>query len=291
MQQQLLYNPEPPARARRSSPSNSFSDLDLENWRDYDDIITESLWLLGSRDRSGPHCGDYHGNFVPQIAQQVIKRFTKTGEVVVDLFSGMGTTMIECKRLGRYGIGVELQEAVNRNAGTRIDDASGPEGTQVDLITGDSRTEATAKEIVSRLNSWGFTMCHHVVLHPPYWDIIRFTGGEDAADLSNAPTEEDFYGQFRQVVQRAWTLLHPGRFMTLVIGDKYSNSEWVPLGFECMNVCREVGFRLKAINVKDIQGNEKGKGKNSNLWKYRALRHGLYIFKHEYVMIFKKPAE
>ncbi|MBI4505070.1 MAG: hypothetical protein HY691_06010, partial [Chloroflexi bacterium] len=54
-------------------------------------------------------------------------------------------------------------------------------------------------------------------------------------------------------------------------------------------VCMEAGLQFKAINVKDIQGNERGKGKSENLWKYRALRQGFYIFKHEYIMLFRKP--
>ena len=36
-------------------------------------------------------------------------------------------------------------------------------------------------------------------------------------------------------------------------------------------------------------GNERGKGKANNLWRYRALAGGFYIFKHEYVIIFDKP--
>jgi hypothetical protein len=42
--------------------------------------------------------------------------------------------------------------------------------------------------------------------------------------------------------------------------------------------------------VKNIEGNERGKGRDSNLWRYRALQHGFYVFKHEYVVIFQKPA-
>ena len=34
---------------------------------------------------------------------------------------------------------------------------------------------------------------------------------------------------------------------------------------------------------------EKAKGKQANLWRYRALYGGFYIFKHEYVMVFQKP--
>ena len=33
---------------------------------------------------------------------------------------------------------------------------------------------------------------------------------------------------------------------------------------------------------------EKAKGKDANLWRYRALAGGFYIFKHEYVMVFQK---
>lgn len=75
------------------------NDLDLRNWKQYTDIFTDSLWIIDERDKSGPHRGDYHGNFVPQIPNQLIRRFTKRGEVVLDTFLGSGTTLIECKRL------------------------------------------------------------------------------------------------------------------------------------------------------------------------------------------------
>ncbi|MHB1417958.1 MAG: DNA methyltransferase, partial [Chloroflexota bacterium] len=113
---------------------------------------------------------------------------------------------------------------------------------------------------------------------------------EDPRDLSNAPTLAEFLAGFRLAAANAYALLRPGRFLALVIGDVYAHAELVPLGFACMQACGEVGFRLRAINVKDIQGNERGKGKNENLWRYRALKQGFYIFKHEYVMIFRKPA-
>jgi len=31
-----------------------------------------------------------------------------------------------------------------------------------------------------------------------------------------------------------------------------------------------------------------GKGRAGNLWRYRALRGGFYLFKHEYVMVFQR---
>ena len=51
---------------------------------------------------------------------------------------------------------------------------------------------------------------------------------------------------------------------------------------------QNLGFILKSIIVKDIQGNERAKGKTANLWRYRALAGGFSIFQHEYIFIFQK---
>ncbi len=276
-----------PSRIAVEEPEYAaFSNIDLKNWKNYDDIITGSLWLLGSRDKTGPHVGDYWGNFVPLIPNQVLRRFTKQGEVVLDLFSGMGTTLIECRHLGRHGIGVELNPEVAEQSTKRIEEAANPHDISTQVLVADSASEAVKKQIRDRLRRLGKEHADCVILHPPYHDIIKFS--DDPKDMSNAGSLEDFLQTFRKVALNANDLLAEGRHLALVIGDKYTNSEWIPLGFECMQICRDLGLQLKAINVKDIQGNERGKGKSENLWRYRALKQGLYLFKHEYIMLFRK---
>ena len=266
---------------------SGYTDLDPARWREYPEIITESLWLLGARDRSGPHAGDYWGNFVPQIPYQLIRRFTREGEAVVDLFSGMGTTLIECRRLGRHGLGVELNPKVSEAARRRVLEAANPYDVRTETLAADSTQPETGDLLSELLRDLGHDGAQLLILHPPYHDIIRFDAGP--GDLSAAEDLDRFLESFREAGRNAWNLLQPGRFLGLVIGDKYSDGEWVPLGFECMAVLRELGFQLKAINIKDIQGNERGKGKNLNLWRYRSLKLGFYIFKHEYVMVFRRP--
>lgn len=277
----------PPARADAGPLTTAFSDLDLRRWKQHDDIITDSLWLLGARAKDGPHRGDYWGNFVPQIPNQILRRFTKRGETVVDLFAGMGTTLIECCHLGRHGVGVELSPATAALARERIARAANSDGVCVDLLVGDSRSETTADLVRERLARLGQRHAACVLLHPPYHDIIRFS--DDPADLSTLPSVDAFLAQFGRVVDRAVELLAPDRFLALVIGDTYSAGAVVPLGFRCMALCQERGLVLKGINVKDIQGNERGKGRSTNLWRYRALRQGFFIFKHEYIFVFRKP--
>lgn len=96
--------------------TNKVNDINLLRWKEYDSIITDSLWILDKRDTSGAHLGWYWGNFVPQIPRQIMLRYTKRGDWVLDTFVGSGTTLIECKRLGRNGIGIELNPEVAEKA-------------------------------------------------------------------------------------------------------------------------------------------------------------------------------
>ncbi|MDP2729760.1 MAG: DNA methyltransferase [Dehalococcoidales bacterium] len=85
--------------------TSKINDINLHRWKEYDEIITDSLWRLDKRDASGAHLGWYWGNFIPQIPHQMMLRYTKKGDWVLDTFVGSGTTLIECRRLGRNGIG------------------------------------------------------------------------------------------------------------------------------------------------------------------------------------------
>ena len=94
------------------------NDIDMKRWKEYreEDIRTDSLWIIGRRNNSGVHSPDYWGNFIPQIPHQMMMRYTKKGETVLDPFLGLGTTLIECKRLGRNGIGIELNPKIAKMA-------------------------------------------------------------------------------------------------------------------------------------------------------------------------------
>ena len=76
------------------------------------EINTDSLWLINERDKSGKHSNFYHGNFIPQIPNQLIRRYTKENDVVLDLFMGSGTTLFECETLNRKFIGFDINEEI-----------------------------------------------------------------------------------------------------------------------------------------------------------------------------------
>ncbi len=63
-----------------------WSDIDLNRWREYDDIKTDSLWMYDSRASGDGHKPDYHGNYIPQIATQLFTRYSKENDIVLDMF-------------------------------------------------------------------------------------------------------------------------------------------------------------------------------------------------------------
>lgn len=262
-----------------------YNDLDLTRWREYEDLWTDSLWHIPSRARGNGHALEYHGNFVPQIATQTFQRFSRADDVVLDLFLGSGTSAVEALRLGRRCIGVELKPELAEHLRAKL---AGNEA-RVSVVCGDSGAPETAETVRTALRAWERDYADLVMLHPPYADIIRFSDRPEC--LSNAGSTDAFIAGFSNVARQAYSLLRPGRFAVLVIGDKYEQGTLIPLGFRCMQAMNEAGFRTRSLVVKNIEGNEVGKGRTRNLWRYRALRGGFYIFKHEYVILFDKPAK
>lgn len=261
--------------------TNKVSDINLLRWKEYDEIITDSLWVLDKRDTAGAHIGWYWGNFIPQIPHQMMLRYTKKGDWVLDTFVGSGTTLIECRRLGRNGIGIELNTDVASRAKELVEKETNKYDVTTEVILDDSR----AVNIEEILGEYGVKQVQLLIMHPPYYDIIGFS--KDRRDLSQAKSVDGFLKMFGEVVDNATPFLEKGRYFALVIGDKYSKGEWIPLGFYCMNEVLKREYLLKSIIVKNFD-ETRAKRNQKELWRYRALVGGFYVFKHEYVMLFKK---
>ncbi len=263
--------------------TNGINDINLNRWKEYEDVITDSLWVMEDRDRSGAHIASYWGNFIPQIPNQLMKRYTQQGDWVLDPFSGSGTTLIECRRLDRNGVGLELDPEVAEKSRELIEQQESGDNVETEVYTGDSR----GFDIEQVMEEKGLNNFQLLLLHPPYHDIIEFTG--DERDLSRAESVGAFVEQFSEVLDNTTPYLESERFLGLVIGDKYTGGEWIPLGYRCMQQVLARQFRLKSIVVKNFN-RTRGKRSRESLWRYRALAGGYYVFKHEYIFIFEKTA-
>ena len=264
-----------------------FNDFNMDNWKMLSDIETDSLWLIDKRDKSGKHDGFYHGNFIPQIPHQLILRYTKQNDTVLDAFMGSGTTAYECETLYRNIIGINIKDEMVEYVKSKLNDENIQK--QNNIFTTCFEGNSSNPEIVDTVNMIlqknNKKAVQLVILHPPYFDILKFSNNPN--DLSNSKTLQDFLKLFGNVVKNCTEVLEQHRYLAIVIGDKYSGGEWVPLGFYCMNEAQKQGLKLKSVIIKNIDGNRAKQGKN-DIWRYRALTSDYYIFKHEYILLFKK---
>lgn len=269
------------ARAITDTRTGPVNDLNLNRWKTYHDIRTDSLWMLERRDNTGVHNAGYWGNFVPEIPNQMMRRYTRAGDWVIDTFAGSGTTLIEAQRLGRNCLGVELNPAVAERTSALLD----AEPNRNDVVRAVHTGDSASTDYAALLAAHGQREAHLVLMHPPYHDIIRFS--DDPRDLSNAASVEQFLAMLSAVTERVVPVLARGRYLALVIADKYSRGELIPLGFLSMQLLQSHGLMLKSIVVKNFEETA-GKRTQKELWKYRALVGGFYVFKHEYVFVFRK---
>lgn len=262
----------------KETPHN---DLNLNKWKQYNHLITDSIWIFENRDSSGAHNAKYWGNFIPQIPNQIIQRFTKKGETILDPFVGSGTTLIEARRLERNSIGIDISEEAIKLCKENLRKEKVSTNVFTEIINDDCLTTDLSKVLLKHQ----INKVQLIILHPPYWDIIKFS--DRTSDLSNTKSLEEFLFSLEKCVLNFKEYLQKNRHLVLVIGDKYMNGEWIPLGFYSMQKVLSLGFKLKSIIVKNFEDTA-AKRKQKELWRYRALAGGYYIFKHEYIFLFQK---
>lgn len=254
-----------------------------DNWKEID-LNVDSLWIIDERDKSGKHANVYHGNFVPQIPNQLIRRYTQKGDTVMELFSGGGTTLFECESLGRDYIGYDINKQILKYVAEKM---AGCHTIRYTNCECDVTDQVLFKEQTDKIcQERGIDKVDFLIAHPPYLDIVKFT--QDKRDLSQISSLDVFLDKFLIAMTNGISYLKKGKYFAVVGGDIYKQSEVVPLAFYMMNVIKQnFNVKMKGIIIKNIEGN-KGKLGTQDIWKYRALKSDYFLFKHEYIFVFKK---
>lgn len=254
-----------------------------KDWK-HSDINVDSLWLIPERGKYGKHKNIYHGNFVPQIPNQLIRRYTKIGDTVLELFSGSGTTLYECEELQRDYIGFDINTEIINYVNNCMGDSS---SINYSMNNVDVTNEETFSEVINLwMESSNKQFVDFMIAHPPYLDIVKFT--DDKRDLSNITNIDTFIEKLTLAIKNGFKYLKKNGYFAIVAGDVYKNSEVIPLAFRIMDSIKmNLNVKMKGIVIKNIEGN-RGKLGIYDIWKYRALRSDYFLFKHEYIFIFRK---
>ena len=257
--------------------------IDKANWKEID-VNIDSLWIIGPRATGGKRSNVYHGTFAPQIPNHMIRRYTEEGDTVMDMFMGSGTTLYECELLNRDFIGLDINQEIIDFVSNRMEGSTAIKYSLHNCDVTDA--EKVRESIEKHFEGTNKKKVDFLMVHPPYLDIIKFT--DQACDLSNISDLNLFLDKFVIGLGNCLNYLKAKKLFAVVMGDIYRDSEVIPLGFYVMDAIKKnFKCKLKGIVIKDMVGNRAKLGLEA-LWRYRTLKSDNYLFKHEYIFVFKK---
>ncbi|MGC8936243.1 MAG: TRM11 family SAM-dependent methyltransferase [Candidatus Methanomethylicaceae archaeon] len=256
-----------------------------------------TVWSFPERGNWATHRGNYRGNWPPQLPRNIILRYSRPRELVLDQMCGGGTTLVECKLLGRRAIGVDINYEALMLSWDRLnfEDDGRKDGmcqAEIRLYQGDARN----------LNLIEDESVDLIATHPPYASIIKYSKSESSeGDLSRV-TIEGFLEGMREIAKESFRVLKAGRYCAILVGDTRKHRHYVPLAFRVMQEFMDVGFILKEDIIKH-QWKLKKSGKKwrgliktaEECWvekpEGKKFWTDFLLICHEHLFVFRKPKE
>ena len=210
------------------------------------ELETNTVWSFLDRGKWATHDAKYRGNWSPYVPRNIILRYSKEGDTVLDQFVGGGTTAVEAKLTHRNFIGYDIN----------------PDAVAISQSKCDFAFDGDNSSCISLNDARGLLLSDDSVdlicTHPPYADIIHYSENIDG-DLSLLP-KKLFFAEMGKVAQECYRVLKKDNF-------------WL---FEL------AGFKTKEIIIKE-QHNCKATGfwkTNSVKHNFLLLAHEyLFVFK------------
>lgn len=243
---------------------------------------TTTVWSFKNRGKWATHDGRYRGNWSPYIPRNLILRYSQPHEVVLDYFSGGGTTAVEAKLLSRRCIARDINPDALALTKENLDfqppqDMFSGNGSLVEpeLVLGDARD-------LSAIENDSIDL---ICAHPPYAGIISYSANAVDGDLSTLSVPE-FVAEMQKVARESYRVLKPGRQCAILIGDSRKSKHIVPIGFLTIRAFLNAGFTLRELVIK-----RQHNCKTTGFWYSNSIRYNFLLLAHEFLPIFEKPAK
>jgi DNA modification methylase len=297
---------------RAPHPANELNELPGEEWL----YFTKSVWTTAYPSELGHRRRRAHGaNKPPRLMARLIEFFTRTGELVLDPFAGVGGTLLGAAiaRGPRRAIGIELDprwvavfeetlgelRAEHGGRGPRLadlgpSDPGGPRGfdpTGLEMRLGDARRLLGAIPDAS---------VDFVATDPPYNVQLPMTmaGGRLAethanrrtdyamvseleGDLANLPDYPAFLEAMGGILAEVHRVLRPGRYAVLIVRDAYKGSRYLFTAADLAARADAAGLVPKG----DIAWYQAG----TRLRPYGYPRTFVPNIAHQHILVLRKP--
>lgn len=226
--------------------------------------------------------------FPSQLVTRLIESFTRdTERVVLDPFCGSGSVVVTASRMGRTGIGFEINPEYVELANLRLGQR---ELFQPEVSTESVIYQADARNLREYLEADSVDI---VITSPPYWDILsqkRTADGKDIRDygdtiedLGKVADYYDFIDQLTHVFRPVYEVMRPGKYCIVVVMDLRKKNTFYPFHSDIAQMMERVGFVYDDLIIWDRRH------------EYNNLRPLGYpaVFRinkcHEFILIFQKP--
>jgi DNA modification methylase len=233
-----------------------------------------------------------HPALFPQIlAEKLIQIYTKNnGEVILDPFLGIGSTLRAAYSLGKQGVGMDLNKEFVSIAKKRIKELK-----QGDLLTEDIQRHepkiycGDSRKLLKHVEPESVDL---VVTSPPYWDILNQKRtvdnkeirnySESENDLGNIHSYEEFLQNLKEVFQEVYVALKKNKRCCSVVMDIRKKDKFYPLHEDQTRIMREIGFELEEYVIWDRQKEYNNMKTLGYPWVFRFNKV------HEYICVYWK---
>lgn len=228
-------------------------------------------WSFPKRGDWATHDAKWRGNWSPYIPRNIILRYSKENDLILDQFAGGGTTLVEAKLLNRNIIGIDINEVALNRCKEKIDFEHDGANGKVEIRNGDARNLDFIPDESIDL----------ICTHPPYADIIKYSDDING-DLSQLKVK-DFLKEMENVASECYRVLKKEKFCAILMGDTRQKGHMIPISFDVMKIFQDTGFKLKELVIKE-QHNCRATG----YWKTNSIKYNFLLIAHEYLFVFRK---
>ncbi|HBE04318.1 MAG: DNA methylase [Spirochaetes bacterium GWF1_41_5] len=187
------------------------------------ELCTTTLWEYPSQhyDKSMEDHSAFAGATPAWVIWNLLERYTKKNDLVVDPMAGSGTTITVARSLNRRGLGYDL-EPVN-NLAFRCDARKLPlENKKADFVFVD----------------------------PPYSTHLEYSKNPACIGKLHADSRE-YFDAMRLVLNEIKRILRPAGYMALYVSDSYENRKpFMPIGFRLFSFMENLFSPVDIICVK-----------------------------------------
>lgn len=219
-------------------------------------LQTTTLWDYPSQNYGGGSQGDtsYRGATPSYVLWNLLQRFTRPGDLVVDPMAGSGTTLDVARECKRRALGYDI------------------EPFRKDIFRADARRLPLED-----------AKADFVFVDPPYSDHLEYSKNPHCIGRLDAAGSE-YWEALRQVVTEVDRVLRPGRYLAFYVSDSFQKARpLVPIGVRLFLLLEERFVPVDHIAV--VRHNATLK---RNHWHTAAIEGNYHLRGFNHLMVFFK---